>query len=283
MKKCKLLCASVLLATTFHCAGSSVPIVDFIATNVSLGGSVYVEPGRKPFVSTNEPTNAIIRYDFTTVSSQPLFAVGGRPLCYGGMLATSTNVPKSFSGLVRFNNPAAAKTVAPGLTVTAASHQDPGEKQGYPHAVTFLALWIKEQFLGEAAKSKVQFAEDSRLQFHTSELTTGEVRFVVRNADAYYASEFVLKTNGISRAQYGRPPLTVTLTGFNKNNAPGSRWMKFTPTATDFNLPTPLPPCEAVDFNDVREVGFLLLGGRPAYLGTYSCDEFGATAVVSPK
>jgi hypothetical protein len=284
MRTCRHVFVVVALAVAINSAASAATILDFTAAGVSLPeGQTYLNPAPKPFVSTNDPANAIIRYDFSTADGQPLFVAGDRPLCYGGAMVASTNVPIGLAANVRFNSSANAPTATPGLTIFAASRQSPAEKQGYPHTIAFLALWRKDQFLGEAATGTVRFDADSRFQLHTSALTTGDVRFVVRNGDTYYASEFALKTNNIGPAKYNLPPLAVTLTGFNKSGAPGSRWMKFAPAPANFNLPSPLPACEAVDFNDVREVGVLLVGGRPAYAATYNIDQFSVTATVAPK
>ncbi|MBD3240936.1 MAG: hypothetical protein GF331_10160 [Chitinivibrionales bacterium] len=72
------------------------------------------------------------------------------------------------------------------------------------------------------------------------------LRLIVRNGSQYYLSE----------KEYVDEYDQAVLSDFNDNVEPGKRWVPWNPTATEFDLPDPLPPATAVDFDDVREVGF---------------------------
>ena len=100
-------------------------------------------------------------------------------------------------------------------------------------------------------------------------------RMVIRNGSTYYLSEayFTSYQNA-----------TLTLDDFNNNDAADKRWAIWTPTATSFAIPdTSGMTFEAVDFNDVTEVGFIAEGGLEKYNKTIRFASFIVDGVVIPE
>jgi hypothetical protein len=97
------------------------------------------------------------------------------------------------------------------------------------------------------------------------------MRFIVLNGDTWYLSEAEWKKSG-----------TFLLTGFNNNSEPGKRWGVFHPTADAFGIPDPLPPMEAVDFNDVRAFGLAVRDKKDGWHYLFTLKRLMAIGKSSP-
>lgn len=122
-------------------------------------------------------------------------------------------------------------------------------------------LWKKEQFLnGYNTQENVSIGN---LTINISDNASGPLRFVVKNSDTYYISDFLTQNEG-----------TYTLDLFNNSSEPAKRWRTFNPTANDFFITSPLTNFEAVKFNDVTEVGFVVKSERAGYSHSFAFDSF---------
>ncbi len=143
---------------------------------------------------------------------------------------------------------------------------------GNPTNNTSLFMWKKEQFLNNMDAVNVGFNQDTTesilsLRVHNSNGAT-ELRFIIRNGSTYYISEWEAQAN------WNFPTQVYTLKGFNNSVDPGKRWGVFNPTENDFTIPGTDPVYEAVDFNDVTEVGFIHNTSRTEYLNSHHLDSF---------
>ncbi len=139
----------------------------------------------------------------------------------------------------------------------------------------FLFMWRKAQFLNGMDTATVAFDDSAASKMSINVLTVNpdnaELRFVVRNASTYYLSEFSASTVELHE-----------LSGFNNSDVAGERWGVFNPASDDFDIPNPLPTFNAVDFNDVTEVGFIYYGERAGWGNGFQFDTFTTDAVTIP-
>lgn len=145
--------------------------------------------------------------------------------------------------------------------------------EGQPSTLRTLFMWRKDQFLENMELVQVGFDDDSENSSFDLNLLIGsgegfEVRFVVKQNGSYYISEFVGDTEG-----------AISLNGFNDSNATGKRWSIFQPTATDFYFDNSAANYEAVDFDDIEEVGFYYEGVRSGWAHALEFDAFSVNAV----
>lgn len=149
---------------------------------------------------------------------------------------------------------------------------------GNPVRHEFLFVWPKDLFGEDFHRIPVGFSSDSSVSFLKIRVTSiaGDqalgraLRFVVRDGDTWYLSEFVASSSGLH-----------TLSGFNSSSTAGNRWAVFHPSAEDFALPPSPGPFSAVDFRDVRAVGFACVGHRAEYGMAFEFDLFEAGGVTA--
>lgn len=140
-----------------------------------------------------------------------------------------------------------------------------------PSEVVCLFMWKKEQFLNNMDLVPVGFDDDvanSRMAINVNSAGAPTLRFVVKNDGVYYISEYLATSQGM-----------LELTAFNNTTEVGKRWGVFNPTASDFDMPNPLPAFQAVDFTDVTEVGFLYQGTRESWGNGFEFDSFTVDAI----
>ncbi|MDX2108995.1 MAG: hypothetical protein SFY80_02015 [Verrucomicrobiota bacterium] len=236
-------------------------ILSFNAASAGVTGSYA---GNARVADTN--TTSLIRYNFSTDSGGQMLNQGNpatTPAVYGGLEITSASAKASGYFRLHDNNPAAWPS-APMCFL-----------QGVSSDATFsnfswVNLWKKNQFMGTAATATVQFSAASTLAVHVTSLQGKSLRFIVRNANSYYISEYTYTGTGAA---------TVSLADFNNNSTANKRWGTYTPTTTSFGVPSPLPSFAAVAFTDVREVGFIVYGSGQ-YSVTYGYDTFTVDGVI---
>ncbi|MEZ4888537.1 MAG: hypothetical protein R3E32_27685 [Chitinophagales bacterium] len=124
-------------------------------------------------------------------------------------------------------------------------------------------LWKKAQFLnGMSAAANVTVG---KLQLHTPSMySDGHLRFVVKNGSIYYISDYIRSG----------PDGTFDLELFNQSSQPTKRWRIFNPTTNNFEIPFPLVDFEAVNFDDVTEVGFVYQAERSGWSHDFQFDTF---------
>jgi hypothetical protein len=141
--------------------------------------------------------------------------------------------------------------------------------------MTASLVWLKERFIGGLKDKTVSFASSNEFScvINCGHGTSGnELRFLVRNGSQWYISE----------ASYNFPQDSTTtnkLTDFQDNSAAGKRWGPFNPTATDFDIPDPLPPFAAVDFDNVTGVGLIAYKYRSSYGHHLNVRAFSVDAI----
>ena len=143
--------------------------------------------------------------------------------------------------------------------------------EGEPSAVICLLLWKKEQFLNNMDLVPVGFDDDSvnsRLAINVNSASAPALRFIIKNDGVYYISEFLATAQGL-----------IELTAFNNTTEVGKRWGVYNPSASDFDMPNPLPTFDAVDFTNVEAIGFLYEGVRSGWGNGFEFDSFTVDAV----
>ncbi len=143
---------------------------------------------------------------------------------------------------------------------------------GKPTRLTTLFMWKKEQFMNNMGIVDVGFDNDTVNSYMALNLSnvsgSVEMRFIVKNKNTYYISEFSAKKT------WNLPAKLYELKGFGNTADSSKRWAVFNPKADSFNITRTDQNWQAVDFNDVREVGFIYTSYRDEYLNHYSFDTF---------
>ncbi|MFK7907302.1 MAG: hypothetical protein AB8B69_19345, partial [Chitinophagales bacterium] len=145
--------------------------------------------------------------------------------------------------------------------------------EAQPSTLRTLFMWRKDQFLDNMDLVQVGFDEETENSSFNLNLLIGsgegfEVRFVVKQNGTYYISEFVANMEGM-----------ITFDGLNNSDVPGKGWTVFSPTTTDFNFDSSAAIFEAVDFDDIEEVGFYYEGVRTGWAHALEFDAFSVNAV----
>ena len=158
----------------------------------------------------------------------------------------------------------------------------------FPGNLDLLFLWRKDQFLNNMHLPQVGFnneVTESSITLNTLQMNNAaDLRFVIKNGSDYYFSEPLLtEVDTFGWTENGDFPLPpFELTEFNNSNEQGKRWAHFVPTADDFFLP-PNPVYQAMNFDDVTEVGFLYksVGYKQWYLNGFLFDAFKVNGITA--
>jgi len=146
-----------------------------------------------------------------------------------------------------------------------------------PSRLSMCFMWKKEQFLSNMATVPTGFDNDTNNSTMAVNIILGQnprTRFIIRNCSTYYISEFVSTNTGL-----------IELKGFGSNPNPGMGWAEFDPSF-DGNgfviMPPNIGPFQAVDFDNVTEVGFLYDSRRTAYATLVELDAFVVNGITAP-
>lgn len=189
-------------------------------------------------------------WSFSTADNMNLFACPGyrQGEFYGGFLIQSdeaADLAKSPS----------LSTTKFGITLSA------GDKMHSKAAGLF--LWRKDQFINGFNSSENLSVGKMELNLLNAGTEKNEVRFVVKSNGQYYISDKVALSKG-----------AFVLAGFNNNSEPEKRWKPFDPSADNFEIPYPVAGTQAVNLNDIEEVGFVFKTERASWSHSFEFDAF---------
>jgi hypothetical protein len=142
-----------------------------------------------------------------------------------------------------------------------------------PSKITQIIVWTKDKFLNTPTNAIVKFdnTNNSILSVNLSNLSVqGKTfRWVIRNGNTYYLSEMLIESIG-----------NYQLNAFSNTSMVGKRWAVFNPNL--LTIPSPMPSFNAVNFDNVQEVGFIYEGSRTMYQHTFSMTAFSVKGLVNP-